>query len=251
MWKATLTPAASSTGIGTFSATANFEVKGNPLSLIFGDNFIGKKSLSGKNYAFSRLFRGNTKVKDASELYLVATTLGNYCYDNMFYGCTGLVHSPKVLPANNTGHSGYGAMFYNCTSLVDSPDIKATVAGNSGLASMFWNCTNLITSPPKLPSTLNNYCFRHMFYGCKNMTTTPILPATTLRSQCYVNLFNGCKKVNYIKAMFTSTPISDYTGNWVSNVAATGTFVKNSAATWDVTGTYGVPSGWTVETASE
>ena len=50
--------------------------------------------------------------------------------------------------------------------------------------------------------------------------------------------------------MFTTTPSSTYTQNWVSGVASTGTFVKNSAATWDVTGTSGIPSGWTVETAS-
>ena len=33
-------------------------------------------------------------------------------------------------------------------------------------------------------------------------------------------------------------------------VASTGTFVKNSAATWTTTGTNGVPSNWTIETAS-
>ena len=38
--------------------------------------------------------------------------------------------------------------------------------------------------------------------------------------------------------------------NWVSGVAASGTFVKNSAATWNVTGTSGIPTGCTVETAS-
>ena len=49
--------------------------------------------------------------------------------------------------------------------------------------------------------------------------------------------------------MFTTTPGTD-TMNWVDGVASTGTFVKNSAATWNVTGVYGIPSGWTVETAS-
>lgn len=31
--------------------------------------------------------------------------------------------------------------------------------------------------------------------------------------------------------------------------SSTGTFVKNADATWDVTGTSGIPEGWTVETA--
>lgn len=49
--------------------------------------------------------------------------------------------------------------------------------------------------------------------------------------------------------MFTSTPATNLTKDWVKGVASTGTFVKNSAATWDVTGVNGVPEGWTVEFA--
>jgi hypothetical protein len=63
-------------------------------------------------------------------------------------------------------------------------------------------------------------------------------------------MFQGCTSLNYIKAMFTTTPSTTYTNNWVQGVASTGTFVKNSAATWDVRGTSGIPTGWTVENAS-
>ena len=49
--------------------------------------------------------------------------------------------------------------------------------------------------------------------------------------------------VAYIKETYRA-------GNWVSGVATTGTFVKNSAATWTTTGVNGVPSGWTIQTAS-
>jgi hypothetical protein len=64
-------------------------------------------------------------------------------------------------------------------------------------------------------------------------------------------MFSDCTSLSYIKAMFTTTPSSSYTRDWVKNVKASGTFVKNSAATWNVTGNNGIPSGWTVETASE
>jgi hypothetical protein len=50
--------------------------------------------------------------------------------------------------------------------------------------------------------------------------------------------------------MFITAPSNSYTSNWVSGVSSTGTFVKNAAATWDVTGVNGIPSGWTVETAT-
>ena len=39
-----------------------------------------------------------------------------------------------------------------------------------------------------------------------------------------------------------------YTLNWVRDVAASGTFVKNSQATWNLTGDDGIPTGWTVVT---
>jgi hypothetical protein len=64
-------------------------------------------------------------------------------------------------------------------------------------------------------------------------------------------MFYNCSKLNYIKAMFTTTPSSSDTGNWVYGVASSGTFVKNKNATWNVTGVDGIPSGWTVVNARE
>ena len=86
-----------------------------------------------------------------------------------------------------------------------------------------------------------------MFNGCTSLTTAPsVLPATTLVYRCYNYMFNGCTKLNYIKAMFTTAPGEDYTYAWVEGVASTGTFVKYSGATWNVTGVNGIPEGWTV-----
>ena len=59
-------------------------------------------------------------------------------------------------------------------------------------------------------------------------------------------MFYGCSSLNYIKCLAT-TPSTEYTSNWVDGVAASGTFIKNSAATWNVTGVDGIPSGWTVQ----
>ena len=114
---------------------------------------------------------------------------------------------------------------------------------------MFSGCTSL-TQAPELPATtLTDSCYDQMFYGCSSLTEAPTLTATTLANNCYYWMFSSCSKLNYIKALFTTTPSSTYTDNWVSGVSSTGTFVKSSAATWDVTGEYGIPSGWTVTTA--
>jgi len=77
------------------------------------------------------------------------------------------------------------------------------------------------------------------------------LPALTLANRCYNWMFTNCASLNYVKAMFTTTPSKDYTSTWLRGVAANGTFVKNSAATWNVTGETGIPEGWTVETADK
>ena len=147
-------------------------------------------------------------------------------------------------------------MFNGCSSLTTAPELPAITLGEGCYDSMFAYCTSLVTAPSVLPATtLANKCYQFMFYGCTALTTAPVLPATTLARYCYYHMFYRCSNLNYIKAMFTTTPSGTgpnyYTQNWVSGVAATGTFVKNSAAQWNVTGVHGIPNGWTVQTASE
>ena len=173
----------------------------------------------------------------------------DYCFNNLFSGSMALTTAPE-LPATTLGSYCCYYMFKGCSSLTTAPALPATTLANYCYNSMFQNCTSLTTAPELPATTLATSCYNGMFNGCTSLTTAPELPATTLASNCYYGMFQNCSNLNYIKAMFTTTPSSSYTGNWVSRVASTGTFVKNSAATWNVTGTNGVPSGWTVQTAS-
>lgn len=223
MFRSEITPT-SSNGVGKFAGTNNFEAEGNVMSLLYGDNFVDQKGLTGKSYAFYKLLSGATYLKSAKNLSLPATTLASDCYNSMFNGCTSLTTAPSVLPATTLKVYCYQSMFRFCTSLTTAPVLPAT--------------------------TLANYCYSSMFNNCASLTTAPELPATTLVNNCYSSMFMGCTNLNYIKAMFTTTPSSSYMNNWVYYVASTGTFVKNSAATWNVTGVNGIPSGWTVQTAS-
>ena len=100
-----------------------------------------------------------------------------------------------------------------------------------------------------------NYAFYLLFYNCTTIKSVSdnFLPATTLSTYCYDSMFYGCSKLNYIKMIAIDISPSGCLSNWVSGVASTGTFVKNSNATWDVTATssnsyIGIPSGWTVQT---
>ena len=191
MWKQTgLTPV-DHYGIGTFSATGNFNVVGNIMSLYYGDNFVGQGNLTGKSYAFESLFYDNTKLIDASNLILPATTLADNCYAKMFWGCTSLTKFPK-LPATTLSYSCYYGMATSCKSLITAPELPATTLAQGCYYFMFYDCSSLII-PPKLPATaLAKNCYEEMFGVCTSLTTTPELPATTMEDYCYSGMFNGC-----------------------------------------------------------
>lgn len=274
MWKGEMN--LTSDGIGKFGSTANFDVRGNIMSLLYGDNFKGQTDLTGKDRVFYKLFEENTKIVNAKSLSLPATTLANSCYNNMFRNCSSLTTAPALpattltnycyigmfqgctsltiapeLPATTLANSCYEVMFQNCSSLALAPELPATTLAIGCYIGMFNNCTKLTTAPMLLATTLIDRCYFHMFDGCTSLVNAPELPATTLASNCYDSMFSGCSNLNYIKAMFTTIPSITYTNSWVSGVAATGTFVKNAAAEWEVTGVNSIPSGWTIETANE
>lgn len=254
-----------------FVITGKIAASGNIMSLL--DNGACTRTELGA-YCFYRLFYECSSLTTAPAL--PATTLANNCYENMFYRCSIttapelpattlapscyngifarcnlLVNAPKILPATTLKNRCYFYMFNACTSLVKAPEIKATTLADECCYMMFYNCSSLTTAPELQATTLANSCYNGMFYGCRNLTTAPELNAYELANNCYNNMFYNCSKLNYIKALFTTTPGSGYTSNWVNGVATNGTFVKNKDANWDVTGTSAIPTGWSIETYPE
>ena len=133
----------------------------------------------------------------------------------------------------------FGDDFKTQTSLEDKGYIFYNLFyNNKGLTS----AENLSLSA----TTLADSCYFYMFDGCTSLTTAPELPATTLANSCYNTMFYGCTKLNYIKCLATDISASVCLYSWVTNVASTGTFVKNpNMSSWP-TGKSGIPSGWTV-----
>ena len=249
LWKGTCTPN-SVNGIGTFSTSNSnnrFSVEGNVISLLYGDNYANQTDLTGKDYAFSRLFyantTGNTSIVNAENMLLPATILANYCYFQMFYNCCQLTKAPK-LPATILADWCYSYMFYNCSSLTTAPSLPATTLTSNCYQYMFWGCSSLTTTPELPATTLVDYCYGSMFKGCTSLTTAPELPATTLEYNCYRSMFNGCTSLNYIKCLATNTGATQCTTDWVQGVAPTGTFVKDSSMTSWTIGINGIPTGW-------
>lgn len=192
MWKATLTP--TSSGIGTFSSTANFIVQGNVMSLLYGDNFSGQLDLTGKDYAFKDLFAGCTGITNAYKLSLPATTLSEGCYKNMFKNCTGMVIAP-ILLAVTLADSCYSNMFYGCTSLVEAPELSA--------------------------ATLTDNCYEYMFYGCSSLTDIKCLATDITATDCTTNWVNGvANSGTFVKDSTMSSWTTGNDGiptNWTTN----------------------------------
>ena len=138
----------------------NYTLYGNIESLVYGDNFIGQTDLNSKSYIFNKLFENNTKLTDASGLVLPATTLTDYCYHDMFYGCTNL---QKVL------------------------ELPATILTEGCYSHMFMNCQNLKNAPELLSETLTDYCYTHMFYGCSKLNYIKCLAIDKTATNCIIN----------------------------------------------------------------
>ena len=281
-----------------------FNLYGNLTSL---DNYISTFD-GGNKYNF--MFK-NTNVYDCSKLntgiktinsgsvfsymfnnckYLVkvpelpVTTLANYCYQNMFYGCTSLTTIPSnLLPATTLAEYCYDSMFSGCTGLTTIPSdlLPATTLASYCYGNMFDGCTGLTTIPSNLlpATTLTWECYKSMFSGCTGLTTIPDLPATTLTYDCYENMFDGCSSLvetpegwylpaqttngNSCSSMFANcyrlhkmavsysgTITADHWRNFLDNVSWAGTFYYSKNQTEENIRSI-VPEGWTLVQSTE
>lgn len=256
----------SSNGIGTFSATGKFNVSGNIMSLLFGNDFTDKVSLAGKDYAFLNLFLNNTKLYDATNLVMPATTLSQYCYRSLFQGCTSLkAVNSNLLPATTLASHCYHTMFHGCSSLTESPLLPATNLAPYCYYTMFQEC-NLSTLPELpatimvehcydtmfnyvdanipdnyLPSTqLAPYCYAAMFANSFDRTKTmSILPATTLASHCYDTMFINNRSITEAPILPAETLVDNcysymlYGCDKLSKVVAKFTTTPSSSYTYN------------------
>lgn len=228
-----------------FGGTAMFNVHGNIMSLIYGDNFVGQKSFTERE-AFNGLFR-ESGVVDASNLVLPAENLTIGCYSEMFLWCTSLTNAPE-LPSTNLSDYCYSQMFDGCASLTTAPVLPATIMKSYCYAGMFRSCTSLVAAPELPATTLASHCYREMFNGC-TFATAPVLSASTLADSCYREMFRNCSSLNNITCLATDISASNCTYKWLNNVSANGTFTKASSMSNWTTGVDGIPNNWTIQNA--
>ncbi|MBR6438800.1 MAG: chitobiase/beta-hexosaminidase C-terminal domain-containing protein [Bacteroidales bacterium] len=212
------------TSITSTSAGETFEVNANDVVRFRGNNtsYAGSKSdysgFEGGTATFN--IEGNIHSLLYGDSFTNNNSLTNSTYQfcSIFKKARVISAENLILPATSLTNCCYRAMFSKCTTLVVAPALPAT--------------------------TLADYCYYYMFEECA-ITSAPALPATTLVSNCYGNMFTGCTYLNYILCLAENKSASGCLTNWVNNVAASGTFVKDPTTSWSP-GSSGIPSGWVV-----
>ena len=122
------------------TASGNFNVGGNIMSLLNGDNFENT-SFGNVEKQFARLFSASNTLISASNLTL-PNNVTAYCYDGMFYNCSALT-TPPALPVTTLAEACYISMFMDCPLLTTTPVLPATTLAERCYEGMFYNCTSL------------------------------------------------------------------------------------------------------------
>jgi len=212
----------------SFRGSKKFKVYGNPMSLLWGDNFITHPEFKpGSTHNLCGLFYESKNLIDASDLVLPALTLMVSSYNGMFRACSNLVNGPKLLPALDVPQDGYSSMFEGCVKLIEGPEIDAiTVSGTGAMMRMF--------------------CMNRSSKVTAAMTKSPILRVKNPNEYTngYQQIFCGNGNITEVTILAEGTDL--VFGNWLAYSSDSGVIKKLSATTL-VSGSNGIPSGWTTQ----
>ena len=166
---------------GFEGGTAQFDVEGNIMSLLYGDGFASNTALTNSTYQFCSLFK-KSLVVSARNLVLPTTTLTNYCYRALFSWCTTLA-APPELPATTLALGCYWYMFEQC-GIMKAPELPAT--------------------------TLVNECYGHMFEGCALLNTIVCRASSGFNKSKYMEnwTLNVSATGTYVKS--SDKPLAEY-----------------------------------------
>ena len=196
-----------------YSTQSKFTASGDIMSIVAFDEatstIIADAQIS--QYGFKSLFGGTngkfTTMTDASQLKM-PSNLSQYCFSNMFYGCTSLV-TPPALPATALQPYCYEAMFSGCRALTSAPALPATELASYCYFSMFNGCIALTTAPHLGVTTIAEGCYQSMFKNCSTLVNIQdTLPATNLPKNCYNEMFNACTSLKYAPEIMATADCS-------------------------------------------
>ena len=139
-----------------FGGTAQIELSGNLLSLLYGDNFINKiNSIMNDGIGqLRKIFSGHTGIISAKNLVIPVGVAQNRVFEQMFLNCTNLEYGPQLLFTNENDYTdSCKGMFAGCTSL---KYLKCTLVTNS--------------APTAFSNWLQNVAATGTFIKADNMT---------------------------------------------------------------------------------
>lgn len=222
---------------------------------------IDLSSLHNGRYSYDAVNYKSTpsivKISAGSRLYLTS-------YADSFGGNRVKVSGGRYKVGGDITDMCVAGYYYNITAyqlfkdedgLISAEDlvIYITTGAQKGLAETFMNCVNLTKGPKMIyirpmGSTNYNNVLSSTFEGCTSLEQSPTIVGNIYGAS---RMFYGCTKLKEIKYMgSTEINYNNAFTDWVSGVAASGKFIRNSALNGeDVFGTSAIPNGWTVELA--
>lgn len=238
-------------------STNKFVAEGNIMSLVYGDNFIGKDDFpehaSGNTSMFWCLFEGFSGLTSADDMVFPATKIPTATYSSMFSKCINLKSVPNFPTVTEGGSGCFSGMFAGCTSIKTiMKDIVVTPMvlsepysgwyeyATATTQNMFNGCTGLTNADINVGSEsvpLTNYACRDMFNGCTSLRVAPKLPATGFtyhenegNKAQYSGMFAGCTSLETAPDL----PLTELTTSTYNNMFSGCTSLKtapNIAAT--------------------
>ena len=191
------------------TANSPVDCTGDIRTLIDYENYANANTTNAR---FCKLFLRNTELRTSPSL--PAQSLADYCYNEMFNGCTALTTAPE-LPAESLANNCYEYMFSGCTSLTTAPELRAATLAESCCLEMFSGCSKLTTAPELPAQSLAKSCYKEMFKNCTSLTTAPTLPAGKLAEYCYQEMFRGCSKLSSVTMLADDVSAQDCLFQWL------------------------------------
>lgn len=224
MWKGTLTPMMR-TGIGTFAGTGRYEAEGNPMSLLYGDDFEGQISVASFERAFAYIREisevtvneNNTVYDSRNNCNAIIETATNV----LILGCKNTVIPNEIVKIGDYAYCAATGLtsisfnsnitelgenaFYGCKSLqqIVIPDTITTIG-----SSAFHDCSGATSvSIGAGIDEIPDSCF----YCCSGLTTVDIPDTITNIGR---SAFNGCSHMQTVTIGTGVTNISWWAFNW-------------------------------------
>ena len=121
--------------------TATYNIEGNIMSLIGGDNYLNTTAFTA-NYTLCSIFKKSKAISAKNLVLPVMNLQQSYCYRAMFSYAENLVEAPEILPATGLSQGCYWYMF-EATAIETAPYLPSLTLAKESYGYMFTSCANL------------------------------------------------------------------------------------------------------------